>query len=123
MNYTSSRATGTVNQFRTGTERSGRFKKIKPSLKPKPRRSLSLKPKLNPSRQAKSEAEIEPKPEPKVQPPPDAKIEPKTETKAKTPSDLTPQMVERVHALYEQLGREEVRAVEDLEKAESETRS
>ena len=58
--------------------------------------------------EAKPEAEIEPKPEAKVQPPPDAKIEPKTETKAKTPSDLTPQIVERVHALYEQLGREEV---------------
>jgi len=82
------------------------------------------KPEPKPAKvEAKSEAEIEPKSEPKVKPPPDAKIEPKTETKAKKPSDLTPQIVERVHALYEQLGREEVRAVEDLEKAEAETKT
>jgi len=36
------------------------------------------------------------------------------------PSDLTPQLVKRVHELYEELGREEVRAVEDLEKAKRE---
>jgi H+-transporting ATPase len=33
---------------------------------------------------------------------------------------LTPQLVKRVHELYEELGREEVRAVEDMEKAERE---
>jgi H+-transporting ATPase len=49
----------------------------------------------------------------------DAKAtEPKPE--AKTPSDLTPQLVKCVHELYEELGREEVRAVEDLEKTERE---
>jgi H+-transporting ATPase len=49
----------------------------------------------------------------------DAKAtEPKPE--AKTPSDLTPQLVKRVHELYEELGREEVRAVEDLEKTKRE---
>jgi hypothetical protein len=31
---------------------------------------------------------------------------------------LTPQLVKRVHELYEQLGRDEVQAVEDLEKAQ-----
>ena len=40
----------------------------------------------------------------------------------KTSSDLTPQLVKRVHELYEQLGREEVRAVEDWDKAEREIR-
>jgi len=30
---------------------------------------------------------------------------------------LTPGIVKRVHELYEELGREDVRAVEDLEKA------
>ena len=95
----------------------------KPEVKAEPESETKAESKPAAKVEAKSEAEIEPKPEPKVQPPPDAKIEPKTETKAKTPSDLTPQIVERVHALYEQLGREEVRAVEDLEKAEPETRS
>ena len=31
------------------------------------------------------------------------------------PSDLTPQLVKRVHQLYEELGREKVRAVQELE--------
>ena len=62
----------------------------------------------------------EPKPDAKAaEPKPDAKAtEPKPD--AKTPSDLTPQLVKRVHELYEELGREEVRAVEDLEKTERE---
>ena len=43
-----------------------------------------------------------------------AKPQPKPEAKAKTPSDLTPQLVKRVHQLYEDLGREDVQAVEDI---------
>jgi len=31
---------------------------------------------------------------------------------------LTPQLVKKVHELYEQLGREEVRAVEEFETAQ-----
>ena len=58
----------------------------------------------------------------KVEPQPEAKAEPKPETKAKTSSDLTPQIVKRVHELYEELGREDVRAVEDLERAKRENR-
>ncbi len=71
--------------------------------------------------QAKPEAKAaEPKPEAKAtESKPEAKAAaPKPE--AKTPSDLTPQLVKRVHELYEELGREEVRAVEDLEKTERE---
>jgi H+-transporting ATPase len=71
----------------------------------------------------KSDAKAtEPKPDAKAtEPKPDAKAtEPKPDAKAKTASDLTPQLVKRVHELYEQLGREEVRAVEDLEKTERE---
>lgn len=47
---------------------------------------------------------------------PEAKFEPKLEAKGEKPSDLTPQIVKRVHDFYEELGRESVRAVEDLEK-------
>jgi len=43
------------------------------------------------------------------------------DTKAKTPADLTPKLIKRVHELYEELGREEVQAVQDLEKMEKET--
>ena len=37
---------------------------------------------------------------------------------AKTPTNLTPKLVERVHALYEELGRQDVLAVQELEQAE-----
>jgi H+-transporting ATPase len=39
---------------------------------------------------------------------------------AKVPSDLTPKLVERVHALYEELGRQDVMAVQELERAQKE---
>jgi H+-transporting ATPase len=74
----------------------------------------------------KDETKAEPTAEPKsdakaTEPKPDGTAtEPKPDAKATTPSDLTPQLVKRVHELYEQLGREEVRAVEDLEKTERE---
>jgi H+-transporting ATPase len=53
---------------------------------------------------------------------PEAKAEPKPEANAKTPTDLTPQLVKRVHQLYEDLGRKDVQAVEELEKAQREQR-
>jgi HlyD family secretion protein len=60
-----------------------------------------------------------PKPEATpAEPKPEAKTEPASEAGAKKPSDLTPQLVQRVHELYAQLGREEVRAVLAWEKAE-----
>jgi hypothetical protein len=40
----------------------------------------------------------------------------------KASSNVTPQLIKRVHALYEELGREEVQAVEQLEKQTRETR-
>ena len=44
----------------------------------------------------------------------------KAEPEAKAPSDLTPGVVKRVHELYEELGRKDLQAVEDLDKAERE---
>ncbi len=58
----------------------------------------------------KSEAKAEPKPE--VKP----------EAKAEATSDLIPGVVKRVHELYEELGRKDLRAVEDMEKAERDKR-
>jgi H+-transporting ATPase len=72
------------------------------------------------TKEPKTEAKAEPKPEAKAEPKPEAKAESKPQ--AKTPSDLTPQIVKRVHELYEELGREDVREVEEWEKAERETR-
>jgi H+-transporting ATPase len=41
----------------------------------------------------------------------------KPEDKDKAPSDVTPQLVKRVHELYEELGREDVQTVQDWEKS------
>jgi len=53
-----------------------------------------------------------------AEPKPEAKAESKPEAEVKKPSDLTPQLVQRVYELYAQLGREEVRAVLAWERAE-----
>ena len=70
--------------------------------------------------ESKPDAKAEDKPDTKGEPKPEAKVEPKPESK--TPSDLTPGLVRRVHKLYEELGREDVKAVQDLENAQRETR-
>ncbi|MFZ0787347.1 MAG: plasma-membrane proton-efflux P-type ATPase [Candidatus Acidiferrales bacterium] len=52
---------------------------------------------------------------------PEAKIEPKPDAKAQPPADLKLHIVKRVHELYEELGREDVREVEEWEKEDRET--
>jgi H+-transporting ATPase len=77
---------------------------------------------------AKPEDKVDgPKPEDKAdQPKTEDKAEPKTEAKDdvakpeakdKEQSNVTPQLVKRVHELYEELGREDVQTVQDWEKA------
>jgi hypothetical protein len=56
--------------------------------------------------------------EAKAEPKPDAAAAPATEAKPESPSDLTPKLMERVHALYEELGRQDVLAVQELERAQ-----
>ena len=53
---------------------------------------------------------------------PEAKAKPMSEAAAKRPSGMTPQVVKRVHEFYEELGREEVQAVEGMEKSEQKTK-
>jgi HlyD family secretion protein len=77
-----------------------------------------------PNSEAKPEATpAEPKPEATIAEPKleAATAEPKPEAEAKSPSGLTPQLIKRVHELYEELGREEVRAVLAWEKGVGET--
>jgi magnesium-transporting ATPase (P-type) len=73
-----------------------------------------------PTAKAESEPEAKdtPKPEAKAVPRTQANPEPKAEAKAKPPPAVSPQLVERVHKLYEELGREDVRAVQELEEAQ-----
>jgi H+-transporting ATPase len=98
------------------------------AVEPKPETKAEAKPDANAETkpeakadQAKPEAKADqPKPEAKAEPEPEAKAEPKPEAKDKPQPDVTPQLVKRVHELYEQLGREEVQSVQDWEKAEPE---
>ena len=69
----------------------------------------------------KGESKTGSKAEAKVEPKPEAKAEPKPEAKAEPPADLKQHMVKRVHELYEELGREYVREVEEWEKADRKT--
>jgi hypothetical protein len=62
----------------------------------------------------KPDAKAEPKPKPENE------GKPQPEVNAKTPTDLTPQIVKRVHQRYEDLGRQDVQAVEALEQAKRE---
>jgi hypothetical protein len=56
-----------------------------------------------------------------AEPKPDAKVEPKPEAEVKPPSGVSPQLVTKVHKFYEQLGREDVRAVQEADEAEQKT--
>ena len=49
---------------------------------------------------------------------PEENVPSKTGDASEVPDDLTPQLIKRVHKLYEDLGREEVKAVEEWEKQE-----
>ena len=86
----------------------------KAEAEPRPEAAYEAKP------EPKPEAKAEPKTETKAESKPLAKAEPKPE--AKPPGDLKLHIVKRVHELYEELGREDVREVEEWEKAERETR-
>ena len=67
-------------------------------------------------RKADSKRRVEPKAETKTEPGPEAKTEPRPEAKTEPTPDATPALVERVHEFYEELGREDVRAVQDWDK-------
>ena len=71
-----------------------------------------------PDPQAKADAAA--KPEAKAEPPRSTPAGPGPE--AASPPDVTPQRVKRVHELYEELGREEVSAVEHWENAQQQAR-
>ena len=61
------------------------------------------------------------KPTDKGEPKPEGKAETKPEPNAKPAAEVSPQLVKRVHKFYEQLGRADVRAVEEADEAEQKT--
>jgi H+-transporting ATPase len=64
------------------------------------------------------EANGQPKPEAKTEPKPEAAAEP--EPKDKPQPDVSPQLVKRVHEVYEELGRKDVQSVQGWDKLHAE---
>ena len=100
MNSTRSEAARTVTLLKTGKRPSRRFSKT------------TAKASQTGSQSPGNLKQVEPKPEAKL-----ANL-----NQAEPPADLKLHIVKRVHELYEELGREDVREVEEWEKAERETR-
>jgi H+-transporting ATPase len=99
----------------------------KPAAKPElMTESSSETPELNAGSKPESEiatspkAKLEPKPEPKADPKLEANAEPKPKADGEPAGDLNLHIVKRVHELYETLGREDMREVEEWDKAQRE---
>jgi H+-transporting ATPase len=90
--------------------------KAEATVEPKPKDQEEPKPAVKAESNPKAKPDL--KPEVKDDPKTEAKVQPETQS----PPDVTPQLVKRVHELYEELGREEVKAVQDWEKANQQTR-
>ena len=106
---------------------------VKPEATSEPKSEIKTEPAADAKAPAKPEAaavspssdKAKPKPDLKAdakptdnaEPKPDAKVEAKPDTNGKPAADVSPQLVQRVHKFYEQLGREDVRAVEESDLA------
>jgi H+-transporting ATPase len=96
--------------------------KAEPKPEPKAEAKPDVKPDTTPetTSDAKPDAKPAPTPEARAEPKPDAKAVPAPAAKVEISEvEVTPQLVKRVHALYEELGRADVRAVEAAEKAQA----
>ena len=115
--------TEAVSKPEAKTEPQPQTKPATPEPEAKADSKTQAKPEPKPKAGAEAKPTVEPQPESKVEPQPEAnaKAEPKPATKVKPSSDVSPQLVKRVHKLYEELGRQDVRAVQELEEAEQRT--
>jgi H+-transporting ATPase len=89
-------------------------------VEPKPE-TKSAEPQPEVKAEPKADIKNDAKPTDTVEPKPDAKTETKPETNGKPAAEASPQLVKRVHEFYEQLGREDVRAVEESDQAKQKT--
>jgi H+-transporting ATPase len=105
-----------------GTDGSKAEPKPEATVEPKPEVKAESKDEVDSipevSAGLKPESNDESKPQAKAESDGEAKTDAKPKAEAEPNRDLTPQLVKRVHELYEELGREEVREVEKLEKPE-----
>jgi H+-transporting ATPase len=84
-----------------------------PEAKPAPDDKDRATPDAKAGADAKTEAGPKSKPDPK----PEADDKPQSKAKVEPPSVVSPQLVKRVHKSYEELGREDVRDVQELDEA------
>jgi len=94
----------------------------KPEATAEPKPEAKAEPKPEAKAEPRPEATVEPRPEAKVEAKPDAKAEPKPDAKADTSQPPVAQLVQRVHEFYEELGREDVRAVQAWDDSQRESR-
>jgi H+-transporting ATPase len=88
-----------------------------PDAKVEPAPEVKAVPPSAANAETKSDIITDIKPTDKTEPQPDGKAETKSEPKVKPAHEVSPQLVKKVHEFYEQLGREDVRAVEEAEQA------
>jgi len=95
-------------------------------LKDEPKSDSKAEPQREAKEENKDEAKDDSQPETKAEPQSEVKDEhetknaPRPEENTNTPSTVSPEIVKRVHEFYEELGREDVRAVMEMEKTEQE---
>jgi H+-transporting ATPase len=110
-------------EIRTGQSAPESKSEPKPKAEVAPQAGSAAKeePKAGDKADAETPPAAEPKPKAETTPAAEPKPEPKEakpESQADELPDVTPQLVKRVHKVYEELGRQDVRAVQESEQAE-----
>jgi H+-transporting ATPase len=90
---------------------------VKPATTSETNPEIKAKPAAEAKAQANPAAAAAQSSTDKAGPKPDAKVEIKPSPNGKSVAEVSPQLVQRVHKFYEQLGREDVRAVEESDQA------
>jgi H+-transporting ATPase len=93
----------------------------KPETKPDVKPEATSEPKSEIKTEPAADAKAPAKPEAAAVPPSADKTEPKPDTNGKPAAEVSPQLVKKVHEFYEQLGRDDVRAVEEADQAKQKT--
>jgi len=95
-------------------------KNSQPEAPTEPKGEADLKPTPEPEEKPTPEAEVKPTPEADLKQTTEADVISKPKATGAPPPDATLQIVKQVHELYEELGRQSVRAAEEWERAQQE---
>jgi H+-transporting ATPase len=89
----------------------------KPATKVEPAPEVKVVPPATAKAEPKPDAKTDIKPTDKVEPKPDDKAETKSGPNVKPAIEVSPRLIKKVHEFFEQLGREDVRSVQELDEA------